>query len=141
MLNLPVDLLVGPAFVYAVLPANDKLVTEPHPVTIQPRAEQIPLSAVGARWVRGVDSAAHIGAVQRLLDQGATPFVHAGQEDAGRVIDFYGQHMLRPIVDQVGRGGRSLIRWVSGLCGGWRESAHVHLTTAHVHLLTELMST
>jgi TAT-translocated FGD2 family F420-dependent dehydrogenase len=79
---------------FTAVPEKDHLVREPNPVTIQQRAEQVPLTGVGPSWIRGVDPRVHIEATQRLLDQGATPFIHAGQSDPDTVIDFYGRHVL-----------------------------------------------
>ncbi|GLW12563.1 F420-dependent hydroxymycolic acid dehydrogenase [Microtetraspora sp. NBRC 13810] len=71
------------------------LLYQPNPVTIQRIAEQRwPLPRVYRDWPRGTDPQTHIKALQRLLDAGATPFVHTGQADQQRVIDFYGREVL-----------------------------------------------
>ncbi|GII56799.1 F420-dependent hydroxymycolic acid dehydrogenase [Planotetraspora thailandica] len=71
------------------------LIYQPNPVTIQRLAEQRwPLSKVYANWPRGTDPQVHVTAVQRLLDAGATPFIHAGQADQSKVIDFYSREVL-----------------------------------------------
>jgi TAT-translocated FGD2 family F420-dependent dehydrogenase len=71
------------------------LLYQPNPVTIQRLAEQRwPLSKVYASWPRGTDPQVHIRAVQRLLDIGATPFIHSGQDDQEKVIDFYAREVL-----------------------------------------------
>ncbi|GAA4603334.1 F420-dependent hydroxymycolic acid dehydrogenase [Actinoallomurus liliacearum] len=71
------------------------LLYQPNPVTIQRIAEQRwPLEKVYAAWPRGTDPQVHITALQRLLDAGVTPFVHSGQADQPRVIDFYGREVL-----------------------------------------------
>jgi len=71
------------------------LLYQPNPVTIQRIAEQRwPLSKVYASWPRGTDPQVHIKAVQRLLDIGATPFIHSGQDDQEKVIDFYAREVL-----------------------------------------------
>jgi hypothetical protein len=49
---------------------------------------------VYAQWPIGTDPQPHVTALQRLLDAGATPFVHSGQPDQHRVIDFYAHHVL-----------------------------------------------
>jgi TAT-translocated FGD2 family F420-dependent dehydrogenase len=71
------------------------LLYQPNPVTIQRLAEQRwTLPRVYEAWPRGEDPNVHIKAMQRLLDAGATPFVHSGQADQRRVIDFYGREVL-----------------------------------------------
>src|SRR4051812_41816345 len=67
----------------------------PNPVTIQRLAEQRwSLPEVYANWPRGTDPEVHIAALQKTLDAGGTPFVHSGQADQRRVIDFYGERVL-----------------------------------------------
>jgi len=61
-------------------------------VTIEQISQQAPQPQ--ASWVLGTDPAVHIAAAQKLLDAGATPFIHAPQADPRRVIDFYGQRVL-----------------------------------------------
>jgi TAT-translocated FGD2 family F420-dependent dehydrogenase len=79
---------------FIAAPPTTNLVYQPNPVTIQQLSAQAPLSQVTAAWPRGTDPAVHINSAQRLLDAGATPFIHAPQADPHRVIDFYGQHVL-----------------------------------------------
>jgi F420-dependent hydroxymycolic acid dehydrogenase len=75
-------------------PGTDQLLYQPNPVTIEQRAGQVPLAGVPTSWTVSPDPAAHIDAARRLLDAGATPFIHAVQSDPRRVIDFYAQHVL-----------------------------------------------
>jgi TAT-translocated FGD2 family F420-dependent dehydrogenase len=75
-------------------PGSARLLYQPNPVTIERIAEQAPLPSVTASWVRGGDPRPHITAARRLMDSGATPFIHAPENDAHRVIDFYGQRVL-----------------------------------------------
>ncbi|MFI5912028.1 TIGR03557 family F420-dependent LLM class oxidoreductase [Dactylosporangium sp. NPDC051541] len=71
------------------------LLYQPNPVTIQRLAEQRwPLPQVYAKWPRGTDPAPHIAVLQHIIDGGGTPFVHSGQSDQRRVIDFYGAEVL-----------------------------------------------
>jgi TAT-translocated FGD2 family F420-dependent dehydrogenase len=71
------------------------LLYQPNPATIQRLAEQRwPLEKVYVAWPRGTDPQVHITALQRLLDAGVTPFIHSGQTDQPRVIDFYGREVL-----------------------------------------------
>ena len=72
-----------------------KLVYEPDPARIQQLAEQWwTLPQVYAHWPVSTDPAVHIKAVRTLLSMGATPYIHSGQPDQRRVIDFYGEHVL-----------------------------------------------
>jgi TAT-translocated FGD2 family F420-dependent dehydrogenase len=71
------------------------LLYEPNPVTIQRLSEQRwTLPEVYGDWPRGTDPEVHIKAAQRFLDLGATPFIHSGQADQPRVIEFYGREVL-----------------------------------------------
>jgi F420-dependent hydroxymycolic acid dehydrogenase len=77
---------------FLVAPPTAHLLYQPNPVTIE---QQIAKQAQPPTWwVRGTDPAVHIAAMQKLLDTGAIPFVHAPQADPRRVIDFYGQRVL-----------------------------------------------
>jgi F420-dependent hydroxymycolic acid dehydrogenase len=60
-----------------------------NPVAIQRAAERAPLPSVTAHWATGTDPAVHVGAVQSLLDAGATPFLHFPQDDPTVAIEFY----------------------------------------------------
>jgi TAT-translocated FGD2 family F420-dependent dehydrogenase len=79
---------------FTAAPASAKLLFKSSPVKIQQLSEQVPLAQVFAGWPRGTDPRVHIDAAQRLLDAGATPFIHAPQQDPHKAIDFYGQHVL-----------------------------------------------
>jgi F420-dependent hydroxymycolic acid dehydrogenase len=79
---------------FTAAPANTNLIYQPNPVTIQQLADQTPLTQVGGGWAKGTDPAVHIDSAQRLLDAGATPFIHAPQSDPRKVIDFYAERVL-----------------------------------------------
>jgi F420-dependent hydroxymycolic acid dehydrogenase len=79
---------------FLAAPPTARLLYQPNPVTIEQIAQQTPLSQVSASWVLGTNPATHITAVQKLLDAGTVPFIHAPQADPRRVIDFYGQRVL-----------------------------------------------
>ncbi|WP_433222301.1 TIGR03557 family F420-dependent LLM class oxidoreductase [Dactylosporangium sp. CS-047395] len=71
------------------------LLYEPNPETIQAKAEQRwPLPQVYAKWPRGTDPEPHIKNLQQIIDAGGTPFVHSGQSDQRRFLDFYGKRVL-----------------------------------------------
>ncbi|WP_207757557.1 F420-dependent hydroxymycolic acid dehydrogenase [Nonomuraea cypriaca] len=71
------------------------LLYQPNPVTIQRIAEKRwTLPQVYQSWPRGTDPETHIKALQRIVDAGGTPFVHSGQNDQQRVIDFYAREVL-----------------------------------------------
>ena len=73
-----------------------ELIDEPDPRTIQRAAEQkLSLEQVYGQWVVSDDPDSHVRAVQQLFDQGATDvFIHSGQADQQRVIDFYAKQVL-----------------------------------------------
>jgi TAT-translocated FGD2 family F420-dependent dehydrogenase len=79
---------------FLAAPPAAQLLSQPNPVTIEQIAQQVPLGQVSASWIVGTNPATHIAAVQKLLDAGITPFIHAPQADPGRAIDFYGQRVL-----------------------------------------------
>ncbi len=69
-------------------------VDQPNPVEIQRAAEANPIDKVLANWTLGTDAGPHIGAVQKVLDAGAIPFLHFPQSDPVTAIDFYGSNVL-----------------------------------------------
>jgi len=78
--------------------AGDKspqLMYDPDPVAIQRRVERdVPSTSVLADWLVSEDPADHVQALQRIIDLGGVPFVHSGQVDQHRVIDFYRRSVL-----------------------------------------------
>jgi F420-dependent hydroxymycolic acid dehydrogenase len=72
------------------------LVNEPDPVRILHRSEvEIPLEEVYKDWPISTDPNVHVQALQKLFDAGATQvYVHSGQPNQQRVIDFYGRQVL-----------------------------------------------
>jgi TAT-translocated FGD2 family F420-dependent dehydrogenase len=73
-----------------------QLLKVPDPREIQRQAEQqLSLEDVYRNWVVGDDPEQHAEALERLRDAGATDvYIHSGQRDQRRVIDFYGNHVL-----------------------------------------------
>jgi F420-dependent hydroxymycolic acid dehydrogenase len=69
-------------------------IDQPNPVDIQRAAEAAPLDKIVSGWPTGTDPAAHINAVQAVLDAGATPFVHFPQHDPTIAIEFYRTQVL-----------------------------------------------
>jgi len=69
-------------------------IDQPNPVDIQRAAQVNPLDKVIAGWTTGTDRATHIGAVQAVLDTGATPFMHFAQQDPSAAIEFYRTQVL-----------------------------------------------
>lgn len=66
-----------------------------NPVEIQHAAEHgASLVHVTAGWATGIDPQPHLRATQRLLDVGATPFIHAAQPHPGAAIDLYRTEVL-----------------------------------------------
>lgn len=76
--------------------AFSAFVNDPDPRDIQRRAErEIPLEDVYKGWVVSDDPEAHARSIQELIDGGVTDvYIHSGQHDQGRVIDFYGREVL-----------------------------------------------
>ena len=72
------------------------LLYEPDPRDIQAIAEQrFPDEQVTQSWPIGEDPAVHVQAIQKVLDAGATHvYIHSGEEDQQRVIDFNGSQVL-----------------------------------------------
>jgi len=66
------------------------------PERILHRAEvEIPLEDVYKDWPISTDPDVHVQALVKLFDAGATQvYVHSGQLDQARVIEFYGQYVL-----------------------------------------------
>lgn len=69
---------------------------EPDPREIQRKADaRIPLEEVYQDWPVSEDPEVHAQAMQELLDSGATHvYIHGGQEDQRKVIQFYGEQVL-----------------------------------------------
>jgi TAT-translocated FGD2 family F420-dependent dehydrogenase len=72
------------------------LLYDPDPRSIQRKADtEIPLEEVYKEWPVSTDPDVHVKAILKLFGQGATTvFVHSGQADQQRVIEFYGQQVL-----------------------------------------------
>jgi TAT-translocated FGD2 family F420-dependent dehydrogenase len=73
-----------------------ELLNEPDPREIQRAAEaSTSLEEVHANWTVSEDPEAHAAAVERYFAAGVTDvFIHSGQEDQARVIDFFGREVL-----------------------------------------------
>jgi TAT-translocated FGD2 family F420-dependent dehydrogenase len=73
-----------------------ELIDEPDPRDIQRAAEQkLTLEQVYSQWIVSDDPDSHVQSIRRLFDQGATDvFIHSGQPDQRRVIDFYAKQVL-----------------------------------------------
>lgn len=76
------------------------------PAEIERRAQgELPLSKVIGDWVVSSDPAAHVEAIQKLLESGATIVnIHSGQPDQLKVIEFYGQEVLPRVKAQTVSG-------------------------------------
>jgi alkanesulfonate monooxygenase SsuD/methylene tetrahydromethanopterin reductase-like flavin-dependent oxidoreductase (luciferase family) len=58
-------------------------------------AADLPLPKVYGDWTVSTDPTAHVQAIQKLFDSGATIVnIHSGQPDQQKVIDFYGKEVL-----------------------------------------------
>jgi G6PDH family F420-dependent oxidoreductase len=73
------------------------------PSVIQQRAAaEIPLHSVYAEWPVSTDPDVHVKALMELFKAGATIVnVHSGQNDQKRVIEFYGNHVLPRVHQQL----------------------------------------
>lgn len=76
------------------------------PAEIERRAQaELPLQKVFGDWIVSSDPAAHVRAIQQLLESGATIVnIHSGQADQRRVIDFYGREVLPRVKKQATSG-------------------------------------
>jgi TAT-translocated FGD2 family F420-dependent dehydrogenase len=74
----------------------DGLLDQPDPREIQRVAEErTALEDVSRNWVVSEDPGVHVVAIQKLTEMGATDvFIHSGQHDQQRVIEFYGRKVL-----------------------------------------------
>lgn len=68
----------------------------PDPAEIERRAQaELPLPKVYADWTVSSDPDAHVQAMKKLFESGATIVnIHSGQPDQQKVIDFYGKEVL-----------------------------------------------
>ncbi len=73
-----------------------EFVTDPDPRSILRRAEQdVPLEKVSETWTVSENPDDHAHAIQKLIDGGVTQvYVHFGQNDQQRAIEFYGKEVL-----------------------------------------------
>jgi TAT-translocated FGD2 family F420-dependent dehydrogenase len=73
------------------------------PEVIQERAAaEIPLQSVYAEWPVSTDPDVHVKTLMELFKEGATIVnVHSGQNDQKRVIEFYGNHVLPRVHQQL----------------------------------------
>jgi F420-dependent hydroxymycolic acid dehydrogenase len=78
----------------------------PDPAEIERRAQaELPLPKVFGDWIVSTDPAAHLGAIHKLFESGATIVnIHSGQLDQQRVIDFYGREVLARVRKQAASG-------------------------------------
>jgi TAT-translocated FGD2 family F420-dependent dehydrogenase len=68
----------------------------PDPAQIERQAQaELPLPKVYADWTVSTDPQAHVTAVQKLFDSGASIVnIHSGQPDQQHVLEFYGKEVL-----------------------------------------------
>jgi F420-dependent hydroxymycolic acid dehydrogenase len=68
----------------------------PDPVQIERHAQaDLPLPKVYGEWTVSMDPNAHVQAIKKLFDSGATIVnIHSGQPDQQKVLDFYGKEVL-----------------------------------------------
>lgn len=80
------------------------------PSDIQRNAEtQVPLEEVYKTWTVSTDPAAHLQAIQKLVDLGVTHvFIHSPQQDQVRVAEFYGREVLPRVRDGAITGARQV---------------------------------
>jgi len=85
-----------------------ELLNEPDPREIQRKAEaSTSLEEVYSRWTVSEDPEEHAKAIEAYFEAGVTDvFVHSGQEDQARVIDFFGNRVL-PVIRRRPRSSRS----------------------------------
>jgi coenzyme F420-dependent glucose-6-phosphate dehydrogenase len=80
-----------------------ELLNEPDPREIQRKAEaSTSLEEVYSRWTVSEDPEEHARAIEDYFKAGVTDvFIHSGQEDQARVIDFFGNRVL-PLIRREG---------------------------------------
>jgi TAT-translocated FGD2 family F420-dependent dehydrogenase len=68
----------------------------PDPAQIERQAQaDLPLPKVYGDWTVSTDPAAHVQAIRKLFDSGATIVnIHSGQPDQQKVLEFYGKEVL-----------------------------------------------
>jgi len=78
----------------------------PDPAQIEQRAQaELPLPKVFGDWTVSSDPDAHVQAITKLFDSGATIVnIHSGQPDQGQVIEFYGREVLPRVKRQTAAG-------------------------------------
>lgn len=71
-------------------------VGNPDPRAIQQQAEaEVAIDDVTSDWIISPDPAVHAAALQRIFAAGVTQaYIHSGQSDQQRVIDFYGREVI-----------------------------------------------
>src|SRR5581483_9211183 len=80
------------------------------PRDIQRKAEaEVPLDSVYSTWTVSTDTDAHLQAIQKLVDLGATHvLVHSPQQDQVAVAEFYGRQVLPRIREGAITGVRAV---------------------------------
>jgi TAT-translocated FGD2 family F420-dependent dehydrogenase len=74
---------------------SKEMLYDPDPRSIQRKAQEIPLEETLQGWTVSPDPAAHIQAMQKLLESGVTAItVHSPQADQRSVIEFFGREVL-----------------------------------------------
>jgi TAT-translocated FGD2 family F420-dependent dehydrogenase len=73
-----------------------EFVENPDPRDILRKAEaEVSIEEATKDWVIGEQASAHIEAIQKMVDGGVTHiYIHSGQADQRRVIDFYSREVL-----------------------------------------------
>jgi hypothetical protein len=68
----------------------------PDPAQIERQAQaELPLPKVYGDWTVSTDPSAHVQAIRKLFDSGATIVnIHSGQPDQQKVLEFYGKEVL-----------------------------------------------
>lgn len=76
--------------------AWSQFVNNPDPRTIQQQAEaEISDEQVIKQWLVSADPEEHVHSIRQLFDAGITEvYIHSGQADQMRVVNFYGQEVL-----------------------------------------------
>jgi alkanesulfonate monooxygenase SsuD/methylene tetrahydromethanopterin reductase-like flavin-dependent oxidoreductase (luciferase family) len=76
--------------------AWSQFVNNPDPRAIQQQAEaEISDEQVIKQWLVSADPEEHVHSIRQLFDAGITEvYIHSGQADQMRVVNFYGQEVL-----------------------------------------------
>jgi hypothetical protein len=89
--------------------AWDVYVNDPNPRSIVERARRdVPIEQLTKKMVIGIDARPHVEKLVELFRAGVTQvYVHSGQPDQQRVIEFYGRQVIPAVKAGLKAGARA----------------------------------